>query len=61
MGKAVSDIESRYAKGATTQNDIDFIIHHSKYGASLGPELAKKIDVLKNQFVTLDTAFKVKK
>lgn len=61
MGKAISDIESRYAKGATTQNDIDFIIHHSKYGGSLGPELAKKIDVLKNQLVTLDTAFKSKK
>lgn len=61
IGKAVGDIESRFAKGATTQNDIDFIIHHSKYGASLGPDLAKRIDVLKNQILSLDTAFKFKK
>lgn len=61
IGKAVSDIENRFAKGATTQNDIDFIIHHSKYGGSLGPKLAKRIDVLKNQILSLDTAFKFKK
>jgi ribosomal protein S16 len=61
IGKAVGDIESRFAKGATTQNDIDFITHHSKYGGSLGPDLAKRIAVLKNQLLSLDTAFKVKK
>lgn len=61
MGKAVGDIETRFAKGATTQNDMDFINHHSKYGGSLGPELAKRIATLKNQFLSLDTAFKVKK
>lgn len=61
IGKAVGDIESRFAKGATTQNDIDFITHHSKYGGSLGPDLAKRIAVLKNQILSLDTAFKVKK
>ena len=61
IGKAVGDIESRFAKGATTQNDIDFIIHHSKYGGSLGPDLAKRIDVLKNQILSLDNAFKFKK
>lgn len=61
IGKAVGDIESRFAKGATTQNDIDFIIHHSKYGGSLGPELAKRIDILKNNILSLDTAFKFKK
>lgn len=61
MGKAVADIENRFAKGAMTQQDIDFVIKHSKYSYSLGPELAKRFNTLKQNIVNLDSVLKTKK
>lgn len=61
MGKAVADIENRFAKGAMTQQDIDFVIKHSKFSGSLGPELAKRFHNLKQNIVNLDSVLKTKK
>lgn len=60
VGKAIADIEGRFAKGALTQHDIDFIIKHSKYSGSLGPELHRKLTTLKQDIVNLNSALRSK-
>ena len=61
MGKAVSDIEKRFAKGALTQQDIDFINKHSKFSGSLGPDLSKRFHKLKREIVSFNSALQSKK
>jgi hypothetical protein len=61
MGKALVDIENRFAKGTMTQQDVDFINKHSKYSRSLGPDLAKKFHRLKQEIINLNSALKAKK
>lgn len=61
MGKAVSDIEKRFAKGALTQQDIDFINKHSKFSGSLGPDLSKRFHKLKQEIVSFNSALQSKK
>ena len=61
MGKAVSDIEKRFAKGALTQQDIDFVNKHSKFSGSLGPDLSKRFYKLKRDIVSFNSALQSKK
>lgn len=61
MGKAVSDIEKRFAKGALTQQDIDFINKHSKFSGSLGPDLSERFHKLKQEIVSFNSALQSKK
>lgn len=61
MSKALADIENRFAKGAMTQQDVDFLIKHSKYSYSLGPDLAKRFSKLKQEIVNLNSILQSKK
>lgn len=61
MGKAITDIEKRFAKGAMTQQDVDFINKHSKFSGSLGPDLSKRFHKLKQEIGSFNSALQSKK